>query len=481
MDKVNILISMLCRTFHEEVIDRLREKLDIGYSVAVTEMYKGNVSEFNETFEMGDCFRGLYYKYGKYGQTRPVDDDIIKLMQPYDMEVLKMMDRHQGWKWDFEQRMQVYYEHIRFWNFILDKYKINHSVFLNVPHEAFDYVIYCLCKIKGIKTLVLNGCPIFAERALLYSKFEDLDNIFGVGRLGLSQSTPSYSPLEKYEAFVDGAKIRGKKNRRPWAGASRKELEKYMSFMDLRKFIEEDDKCVKGLRNLAKNHPHFAGMIARFRYIPNTIKSKKLHLYYERLADRPAVNEKYILYALHYQPEATSSPMGGGIYSNQIIPIKILSHCLPQGYKLYVKEHPVQSHVGRKAEFYNRLKRIPNVKLISKKEDSYDLLKKSKAVASLTGTIIVEGVVNGIPAISFGLSEYNYMEGVYHVRTVSECRKVVLDIINDRVDIDQEKVKAYFKKLYGYSLPINVGYGDYDEHKNAKLLSTALCRAIMEG
>lgn len=480
MKSLNILYSMLCRDFHDNVIKSINKKLNIGFSLAVTECYTGDVAEFDRTFECGEVYHGYYYRYKEYAHCPPVDDNLIELMKSHDIEILKMMDRHQSWRWNFEDRMQVYYEHIRFWSYILDCYKINTVVFMNVPHEVFDYVIYCLCKIKNINTFVFLQAPIFYGRSVLCTDFLKDNLMFQDYYKEFIKKKVVFSDevIEKYNGFRCMKNTR-KKEKRWWSGATTKENNKYMSYMDVRKFFETESYNIENKhKNINNINPHWLGFLCRLFYIKNKYMTNKIWKYYERIAETPCDREKYIYYALHYQPEATSAPQGGGIYSNQLLPIQILASCLPVGYKLYVKEHPAQTHVGRYKTFYNRIKKIKNVRLITGKEDTYELLKNAVATASLTGTIAVESVTNGIPCILFGQFYYNQMEGVYHVRTYHECKMILDKIAGHEIVIDQNKVKAFFQAIYEYSSPVNVGYEKYDEIENSKSMVDLLCSAI---
>ena len=98
----------------------------------------------------------------------------------------------------------------------------------------------------------------------------------------------------------------------------------------------------------------------------------------------------------------------------------------------------------------------------------------------MTGTIIIESVTSGIPAIAFGIYSCNCLEGVYSVRTIKECKMVMEEICSGKVKIDTEKVKKYFQAIYDYSYPINVGYFEYDDEKNALEMTKVLVEKIKE-
>ncbi len=490
MNKINILYSMVCRDFHDFVIRNLRKALDIGKEIAITELHECELHNFCNTYECCDAYYGQYYKYEEYEKCPAVDDYIIDKMSPYALEILKMMDRKQSWDMNFEDRMQLYFEHIKFWDYVLDYYEINRVVFFNVPHEVFDYVIYCLCKVKNIRMSILYGCSPFPNRFLVFNDLSQVANRLGelISKYQEKYRGQAIDEIElsskcqyTYDSYVRITQEKDSKtiwDKRAWKGANQKEVLKYMAYMDVRHMIEKkyekktDGKTVTKELNKRLNEKRI--LYSKPFEIFGYFRTKALWDCYESLAEIPERREKYVLFCMHYCPEATVSPMGGGIYSNQLIPITLLANNLPRGVKLYVKEHPNQAYVGKTKSLYNNIRKIKNVRLISQKCNQYKLIKESIATASLTGTVAIESVMLGKPCILFGRYVYNYMEGVFHVRKNEECKKAVECIMNKNFSITPENIKIFFKSLYEYSYVGNVGYGRYNAVQNAKYISDVL-------
>ena len=59
-----------------------------------------------------------------------------------------------------------------------------------------------------------------------------------------------------------------------------------------------------------------------------------------KLEVEPKPNEKFFYYALHFEPEGSIQTRV--TMESQLTIIKLLSECIPEGYFLYVKEHPWQ-------------------------------------------------------------------------------------------------------------------------------------------
>ena len=74
---------------------------------------------------------------------------------------------------------------------------------------------------------------------------------------------------------------------------------------------------------------------------------------------------------------------------------------MPSGYNLVIKEH---SDIGRRNKnFYIELLKLPNVIMAHPSLRGIDLVKKCRAVASMSGTVSLEATLLGKRAIEFSL------------------------------------------------------------------------------
>jgi hypothetical protein len=121
--------------------------------------------------------------------------------------------------------------------------------------------------------------------------------------------------------------------------------------------------------------------------------------------DRPMTGERYVLYPIHFQPEA-STLVQAPYYLDQAALIEDISKSLPVGYQLYVKEH-VSNRGRRPLAFYKRLRETFGVRLLGPDEDTWTLIRGAAAVAVITGTVGWEGLLFGKPVVTFGDVFYN--------------------------------------------------------------------------
>jgi len=133
-----------------------------------------------------------------------------------------------------------------------------------------------------------------------------------------------------------------------------------------------------------------------------------------RVFEQPVANERYVLYPVHYQPEA-STLVQAPMYLDQIALLRAIAASLPIGVRLYVKEH-VSNRGRRPLSFYDAIRAIPAVRLLSPDEDTWRLIRGAAAVAVITGTVGWEGLLFGKPVITFGNIFFNLHPSVYRGR-----------------------------------------------------------------
>ncbi len=133
----------------------------------------------------------------------------------------------------------------------------------------------------------------------------------------------------------------------------------------------------------------------------------------------PTTGEPFIYFPLHLQPEATTSPMGGA-YVDQYLALETLVRALPQGWKIVIKENPVQKFAKRDLGFYEHLGSLDSVHLVSRKIDTFGLIERCKVIATITGTAGWEALFKGKPAVVFGHAFYRDAPGVIAVESVED-------------------------------------------------------------
>ena len=184
--------------------------------------------------------------------------------------------------------------------------------------------------------------------------------------------------------------------------------------------------------------------IFKQNYLINKIKDFKYNLntykFWKQENLRPFYSKKlpknYIYLPLHFQAEATT--IGLGIeHVNQVDMVEKLHNKLPEGFKIILKEHPAQhfDDILRSKFFYKRIKNLPNVYFTNVNDDSFDLIKNSKIVTTITGTAGWEALKFQKPVITFGLAWYNSLDHVHKWNEKINIKKIA----NTQFKIDNLK------------------------------------------
>jgi hypothetical protein len=184
-------------------------------------------------------------------------------------------------------------------------------------------------------------------------------------------------------------------------------------------------------------------------------KRKKILATYNQLANEVNLDVPYIFVALQCEPERQTCP-AGGVFGNQYLMVDMLSKLVPQGWKIYVKEHVSQFKVYQAAErakpveFYNMIASMPNVQLVPLAYTSFELIDKARASATVSGTVGWESVVRGKPTLLFGHAWYRDCKGVFVTHTVESCRKAIQEI-NNGYQVNPSEVRCFARVVEGCS------------------------------
>jgi hypothetical protein len=123
--------------------------------------------------------------------------------------------------------------------------------------------------------------------------------------------------------------------------------------------------------------------------------------------DSVSLEEKFVYFGLHYEPERTTLP-DGGIFHDQFLAILKLRELVPNNIKIYIKEHPSMfykstwGYKGRSPIFYNLLNNIYNVEILGNEHKSLELIRACMFTATISGTVGFESAVIGKQALIFG-------------------------------------------------------------------------------
>ena len=150
-------------------------------------------------------------------------------------------------------------------------------------------------------------------------------------------------------------------------------------------------------------------------------------------------DEDYILYPLHFHPEASTSILAPD-YVDEMVVIKAIAFRMPIDLRLYVKEHPSAVSL-QSIEFYKALSKMPNVELISPEVPIKGLIRGSQGVITLTSTAGFEAAVLNKPVVAIGNVFYTYFPNVLKINDLNQLNEAIQWIINyQKIDINDIKL-----------------------------------------
>lgn len=472
---------------------------------------------------------GQYQKYVNLEEITPIDEELILKMAPYESLMFRAMDfdlefhpdgRHLRYGREYRTR---YLKCVKYWNWFLEEKKINLFILPVCPHDRYDYVAYCLCKIKNIKCLIVNYTPIsgmscwtesweepsirtqnlylkmrqeyscdtpiilssFTEQHYQYQLSENPTPLYmntaehkKVTELMFSyEKNKALSVLSKDEDLKFTRHLNSLRNRlqleiffyellikflRPLMSGkntvseSMRDKNKIQAILGkikepdfLLRLLTLDFWIIRVLKNnlIASLRKHRKPQVEqRYNEVLTNLKRRQLFRFYDEHAVEPDLSQRYIYVALHYQPEMTTMPLAGA-FVNQLLIIELLAYCIPKDVLLYVKEHPNQDWPCRSISFYESILKVPNVYLIRRDYNTFELSRHSIAVATATGTVGWEALFMQKPVLLFGTCFYQYASGVLKIKTLEDCQSAIYKIIHEGYKPSLYELKLFLKAM----------------------------------
>lgn len=404
----------------------------------------------------------------------PVDKDLYEAMLPYESTAISFGIRRTNYPVTlYEKERQNYYLHLRYWDYMLKKYKINAIYFENIPHTQHKYVIYGLAMVYGIPILMsaasapmtsrtygsdicLNGYHIKEYYDKLVAENKPVSECVLTGDVGkyFELHTRKYEDLTKEmnPGRDDLAKVKRQQIMEAYHGSYigwGKNLRiPYEVMRDIVKSIAKT-KSLDLFRERKEERAWFKKNFALAKFYNRNYAVQQSE--YNRMAKKADYSNKYIYFPMHLTPEASTLPKAG-VFTSQLNGIQLLAWCArKKGIYIYVKEHFVQP--TRQDYFYNALKAIPSVRLIKTTEPSYEIMKNALAAATMTGSSLMEAVLMGKPVIAIG-DGYGWkgMPGLLQLDGKEDGLKI-MDKILEGYKPNLEDLHRYFYALQETMIP----------------------------
>ena len=451
-------MNFIINGFHKKIffplVSEVLRHFNVKYAhLTYTELKLGVPSGMEAIYHnVKDLTTGNYDN--NWDKVTPLGEDIIERMNDCEVVVLKMMDRL-PYELSYDERKRLYLKHLRYWNYIISKNKIDLFLSSSPPHEIYDFIIYCLCKLKKIPTIFFFQVPL-----------TDTVTMMRDWKTNITAVQSKYCKLLREYRNFDQSKIL-------LTGRLKKYFELYRGDKDTQPFYslkkEISHKVINNLLSLAINlkFKRFLLLMREpnllfrsiFTYGARVLLDNKLARFRKKNCAKINLSKKYIYLPLHFQPELSTSPLAGA-YVNQILIAQMIAYYLPKNIYIYVKENPSQTAIGRSIEFYKELLKIPQVRFVPDSFNTFVLIKNSLAVATATGTVGLEALHRCKPVLMFGHNFYQYAKGIFQIKSNSDCQNAINRILKDGYKPTIKDFKIFLVALEDATIEgyINVDY-----------------------
>jgi hypothetical protein len=425
--------------------------------------------------EYFDAWKGVFPdEIEKIANYYSVDIDFYKEISHEELQGLAQMDRmdEDQHSFGFSERRNLFRKLLRYWIAITDLYQVDIMLSPQVPHRSFDFILYLVCRKKSIKLFSTSSTPFSSAGRIiginnlvdlpekLKQDYKELSNDRNDFQLADDITRYLEAVRKKYEDaipenFVEYNRFHNKKPSVCKTGMkflyelSKKKIVWFGKngylLKGVPKYRKQPDKEVENSKTRYKLIPYIYLIYKRIRFL------KLLEKEYSRITKEPVFDKPYVIFALHYQPEATSLPKGG-MFHDQLYVLELLSKHLPQEWTIYVKENPKQFNplgegaTTRLLRFYRDAMAFPRVSFIPSDTNPFKLIDHAKAVITVAGTMGWEAMVRKKPVVCFGQSWYSaFTNGVLRIKDNRDLDRIV-DFI-ENYTYSEDYLFAYLKAI----------------------------------
>lgn len=390
-------------------------------------------------------------------------------------------DRFKSGTFDYKNSYEITSQLYQFLDFVFKTEKPD-TVITACPSNLFEQVARYFADKDKVPWLALSESLLNEDRIdvldLYYtnSYFEADFKKLGVPEITEEEKSFSKNYIEKIVSHKElPSYMRGQDAHKSFLRMAKLYFERLKRLNERRKIF------FKYLLNRRKfrQFDYRSDMVFRlFFQIPmNDIKRQLRLIFQKKYLSSYKKGDKFFFYPLHYQPEYTTSVLAT-YFTDQVATARNIAFSLPFPYKLYVKEHPSSAGL-RQADFYEKLKQIPNIVLIKSDEKIKDIIGESAGIVTLTSSVGMEGAFLGKPVYVLGEVFYMHHPFCKKIDNFNDLKSNIEEDLNKRTDLScLEDINLRF--VTSYLRNTIVGSVISGTRKNDKNDYSKICRDLKE-
>jgi len=398
-------------------------------------------------------------------------DHILKTIEKPDTEYLKLIEKkykidllslisnerffskwNQYYEFSSDEKLSILEQECKLFEKILDEVQPDFLItaLTNLHH---NHLFYEICKARGIKVLMLRQ-SFFLGKYIISSEYDSIGNTQSNDKFHFNSRVDIQNYLKKYDF--------AKRN------VSLKTVSTSYGKTSKTDYLKAILKFLLSSNTNNKTHYTYYGR-SKFTVLRGTIfkiiKKRFREFFINKNLIRDIKNKKPLIYfPLQIEPERGLQIQAPN-YTNQIEVITNIAKSLPQGYELYVKEHPASIfREWRSVHDYKTIMKLPNVKLIHPSVKSSDLIKKSSLVITISSTTGLEAAFYNKPSIIFSGMDYSILPSVHKIKAIDELPYAIKASLKKEVKISD--LNYYINLIEKNSFEINFDSIDSDFKHN---------------
>ncbi|MDD2367412.1 MAG: hypothetical protein PHN84_14765 [Desulfuromonadaceae bacterium] len=425
--------NALCRLFKADG-SKIFVAADCEYSVVENDLKSLNspIHIFSDFFSTHEYDAAILERYKHYNLNNALLSDFERA-QVYKIGKIKSSD---------------YYERLKcalldFFELIITKNNISHILYENISN-TFAYYAYIVSQEKGAKYCGLMMSRLPGRFCILSApQAEHIDITHTISRIESGDIVVDESIKKIANEYLDNIETF---------------VPDYMRFNNLENVsiiskyakIEKFKKIITSFKYLNKDHTFSFQLgnpfLMSWSMFKRTVARKFKTIKVKKKYSEPDLQATFILYPLHFHPESSTSVLSG-TYLDEYEVIRNIAFNLPQGVQLYVKDHKSAWGYPR-LDFYKKIIRLPNVRLLAPTAPTKKLIKACQAVITLTSTVGYEALLMGKRVFLYGSVFYQQHPGVVRVENPSKLFDLFMCHLNRPCGWDRKFNKRFVSAYY---------------------------------
>ena len=432
---MNVLIVVYGRENEIENAQSIKKSLENDHDVLLATVIKHehisseSLLEFHDYEEKPEYSKFFYYFF----QDRFIND-------------MSELDAYVAIDTNIEEIWDAFYRMVSFALRVLNKFKPD-IIYCGAPDNYFSNLFISFAEEKSIKYFWLeksyhiNGYTFFSKRG--YS-----NDIFQKEIIYKPNKCENPENLFVKDVYNNGIISFKEKD------IAKRIIENLEYIMKNHIFSNLSKKDRLLIPYYSEYHLNFMNKIKRmFNRISYKIFIKHKEITIDELK-RCSAKYKFVLFALHYQPEAATLSLQP-LYNDQYYLLKLIGDLLPPKYILLVKEHPLQDIGLRKRNFYKSIVNKRNVFIINKNTQTSKLIEELNIEKLITigGTVGFEQILRRNPPLVFSDIYYSNFKYCFHgeFKSSKELLSKLLGYLDfSYKDVEEEYEKSLKEFLYKY-------------------------------